>query len=90
MKLLQMQTAVLTVLACSACHSLTPAEQAKVDRLECEAHALEPVAEADAKTLVGMIEDGRLTLIDVMELVAPAQATEQSVVDAFHACRGFP
>lgn len=88
----KIETAVILALL-SSCGSvgcsqpLTPAQQAQYDRVKCEAHALTPVLEQDADAVVRSIEDGRLTLSDVLELTAEGEATVTQVRDAFEACR---
>lgn len=72
-----------------ACTSLTPAQQARADRFECEVHALEPlVAPAlDTAELLRKLYSGSASLQSVLQNVSATQAELQALHAALDACR---
>ena len=61
---------------CSAPGVLSPAAHATVTHIECVAHALRPVLLADAEQAARALEDGQVTL---PELLAEVKASEELV-----------
>lgn len=81
--------AIVITLSLTACAAggLTPAQQAQYDRVKCEVKALTPVALDDADHVVNSIEDGNLSLADLLELIPVTEATAAAVKSAFSDCR---
>jgi hypothetical protein len=77
-------------LGCSA--SLSPAQQARQDRFECEAAAFAPILPAgiDAVELVARLYSGSASLQSVLGNLEPAQAELEALSNALDACRAAP
>lgn len=78
----------VAVYSCTGCHSLTPAQQAKVDKFECQVHALEPLVSPtlDAAQLVRDLYAGKADLGQVLRSLDADEADLNKLVQALKAC----
>jgi len=74
--------------ALSGCHSLTPAQTAKLDKFECEVAALRPYVEPalDAAELLRDVYKGSADLGRVLGTLDTTQAEATALLKALHAC----
>ena len=74
--------------ALSGCHSLTPAQQAKADKLECQVAALRPLVEPalDAAELVRELYKGEADLGKVLGSLGATQAEVEALLGRLHEC----
>jgi hypothetical protein len=78
-------TCTLLVLAC---HDLTPRQQARLDRFECQARALAEVVEPtiDAAALLTDLYAGKADLAAVLGAVAATRAEAEQLIADLKAC----
>jgi hypothetical protein len=76
----------------SGCHSLTPAQEARLDKLDCQARALEPLVSPalDAAELVRDLYAGKADLADVLANVGASREDVKALLDRLRACEGPP
>lgn len=72
---------------CAEPGALTPAGSAAVSSVECVAHALAPVLAADASEAAKALEDGRITLPELLAEVKASQELAKAVKADVEACR---
>lgn len=70
------------------CHSLTPAQQAKVEKFDCQVRALAPLVEPalDAAELARDLYAGKGDLGRVLGSLNATQAEVDALVEALRAC----
>jgi hypothetical protein len=83
---LELALALALINACTACGPATPAKQAKLDRVDCYAHALGPLALADAELAAKDLGDGVVSLEDVISLTTAGEQTVKSVREQIALC----
>lgn len=85
-----MKIAILSPLIFLACAGaqLTPAQQTRLDKLECQAAALAPLVEPvhDALQLVRDLREGKAKLQTVLESLNSTEAEVQALVARLEAC----
>lgn len=75
--------------AALGCKDLTPKQQERIDRFECEAAALAPLVEPalDAAELLRDLYAGRADLRQVARLLELSQAELEELVERLNGCR---
>ena len=86
----KIETAILlwAFWALAGCHSLTPAQQARADKFECQAAALAPLVEPtlDAADLLHDLYSGSANLGAVLSRLEIAQDEADALIDRLRAC----
>jgi hypothetical protein len=88
MKTKQSLLLLAAVLALGACHSLTPAQQAKADKFECQVKALAPLVEPalDAAELARDLYAGTADIDRVVTLLGATQPEVDALNARLRAC----
>lgn len=75
-----------------ACHDLTPKQQARLDKFECQARALAPVVEPvyDAVELLRDLRAGKASLGQVLRNLAADEPEIRAMLERFDACEDAP
>jgi hypothetical protein len=83
---------LIGALAFCACHSLTPAQEARLALFECRAAALAPVVGdvLDAEALIRDVYVGRASLSSALSSLNATPEEIAKVVSALGACDGNP
>jgi len=81
----------LVFLACAGAQ-LSPAQQERLDRFECQARALAPVVEPvhDAVQLLRDLREGKADLGKVLKSLAATEGEVRALVARLEACDGAP
>ena len=79
---------ILFLCACSA--QLTPKQQARLDKFECQAEALKPLVEPvyDAVELLQKLRTGEANLNAVLENLDAARSEVEALFSRLEACNG--
>lgn len=74
------------------CHALTPAQEARVARFECQVRAVEPIVGdvLDAEALVRDVYAGRADLGRALNELRAKPAEVQALLDSLNACEDAP
>ncbi len=73
-----------------ACHDLTPRQQARLDKFECQAAALAPLVEPiyDATDLLRAARAGEADINQVLRALAVAEDEVRALVSRLEGCDG--
>ena len=88
-KKVELTLALAPISACGAmtgCHALTPAEQVKLDRVDCYTHALWLMAPADAELAAKDLADGVVSFEDIVSITTAAESTVVTVREQVALC----
>lgn len=80
--------AALGISFSTGCHSLTPAQQARVDKFECQARAIAPLTlpALDAEKLLVDLYEGKADLGTVIANTGATEAEVKAALAALRAC----
>lgn len=84
--------AALGLVLNSGCHALTPAQEARLDKLDCQARALEPLVSPalDAAELVRDLYAGKADLAAVLANVGASREDVKALFARLKACEPAP
>jgi hypothetical protein len=74
------------------CHDLTPKQQARLDKFECQVAALAPLVEPvhDAYQLVRDLREGKASLRQVLATIEAGEPEVKALLERLDACEGEP
>jgi hypothetical protein len=74
------------------CHDLTPKQQARLDKFECQVAAVAPLVEPvhDAYQLVRDLREGKASLRQVLSTIEAGEPEVAALLERLDACEGEP
>lgn len=86
--------AILAALGFSqfGCHSLTPKQQARLDKFQCQVEAVAPLVEPlyDAGDLVLKMRSGEAALSQVLQSLGAGESEVRALISRLDACNDAP